>query len=33
METNLIEIRQKASNSQASNGKFNYNLKQHLNSE
>ena len=30
METNLIEIRQKASNSQTSNGKFNYNLKQHL---
>ncbi len=30
METNLIEIRQRASNSQTSNGKFNYNLKQHL---
>ena len=30
METSLIEIRQKSSNSQTSNGKFNYNLKQHL---
>ena len=30
METSLIEIREKSSNFQTSNGKFNYNLKQHL---